>query len=99
MDFSGVLLIPLAALLTGAWIVGVAAFSKREATFRPPFLLSYGLGILFMQPWHVASWQEAGMLAAMLVMLALHIAAGCIIGAMPAMAGVALKRRMARPKR
>jgi hypothetical protein len=99
MDFSGVLLIPLAALITGAWVVGVAAFSKREASFRPPFLLSYGLGILLMQPWHVASWQEAGMLAAMLVMLALHIAAGCIIGAMPAMAGVALTRRLAPPKR
>ena len=93
------LLIPLAAFITAAWIVGVAAFSKREASFRPPFLLSYGLGILFIQPWHVASWQEAGMLAVMLVMLALCIAAGCIIGAMPAMAGLALKRRLARPKR
>ena len=99
MDFSGLLLIPLAALITAAWIVGVAALSSRGATFRPPFLLSYSLSVLLMQPWLIASWQEAGMFAVMLVMLLLWIAAGCIIGAMPAMAGVALTRRLARPKR
>lgn len=99
MDVSGLLLIPLAALITAGWIVGVAALSSRAATLRPPFLLSYSLGVLFMQPWLIASWQEAGMFAVMLVMLALGIAAGCIIGAMPAMAAVALTRRLARPKR
>lgn len=99
MDFSGLLLIPLAALIAAAWIVGVAALSSRAATLRLPFLFSYCLGVLFMQPWFIASWQEAGMFGVMLVMLALWIAAGCIIGAMPAMAAVALARRLARPKR
>jgi hypothetical protein len=99
MDFSGLLLILLAALITAGWIVGVAALSSRAATLRPPFLLSYGLGVLFMQPWFIASWREVGMFAVMLVMLALWITAGCIIGAMPAMAAVALTRRLARPKR
>ncbi len=99
MDFSGLLLIPLAALITAAWIVGVAMLSSRAATLRPPFLLSYSLGVLFMQPWLIASWQDAGMFAVMLVMLTIWIAAGCIIGAMPAMAAVALTRRLARPKR
>ncbi|KQU57508.1 hypothetical protein ASG67_17290 [Sphingomonas sp. Leaf339] len=99
MDFSGLLLIPLAALITAAWIVGVAMLSSRAATLRPPFLLSYSLGVLFIQPWLIASWQEAGMFAVMLVMLTIWIAAGCIIGAMPATAAVALTRRLARPKR
>ena len=99
MDFSGLLLIPLAALITAAWIIGVAMLSSRAATLRPPFLLSYSLGVLFMQPWLIASWQEAGMFAVMLVMLTIWVAAGCIIGAMPAMAAVALTRRLARPKR
>ncbi|MEO7691815.1 MAG: hypothetical protein ABIS51_21205 [Sphingomonas sp.] len=96
MDFSGLLVIPLAAFISATWIVGVAALSSRAATFRPPFLLSYTLGVLFMQPWLIASWQEMGMFGVMLVMLALWIAAGCIIGAIPAMAAVALARRLAR---
>lgn len=49
MDFSGLLLIPLAALITAAWIIGVAMLSSRAATLRPPFLLSYSLGVLFMR--------------------------------------------------
>ncbi len=99
MDFSGLLLIPLAALITATWIVGIAALSSGAATLRPPFLLSYGVGVLFMQPWLIASWQEAGMLAVMSVMLTIWIAAGCIIGAMPAMAAVALTRKLVRRKR
>lgn len=99
MDFSGLLMIPLAALITAVWIVGVATLSSRAATPRLPFLLSYSLGVLFMQPWLIASWQEAGMFAVMLMMLAIWIAAGCIIGAMPAMAAVGLTRRLARRKR
>ena len=95
MDFSGVLLIPLAAVTTAAWIIGAAAL-KRAATLRPPFLLAYGFGVIFMQPWLIASWQQAGMFIVMLVMLALWIAAGCLLGAMPAMAAVALVRRLAR---
>jgi len=39
------------------------------------------------------------MFTVMLMMLAIWIAAGCIIGAMPAMAAVALTRRFARLKR
>jgi hypothetical protein len=99
MDFSGLLLIPLAALITAGWIVGVAALSSRGATLRPPFLLSYSLGVLFMQPWFMDSWQEVAMFAVMLAMLAIWITAGCIIGAMPAMAAVALTRRLTRPNR
>lgn len=99
MDFSGLALIPLAAAVTAVWIVGVAAFSSGKATLLPPYLLSYGLGVLFMQPWLAASWQEAGMYGVMLVLLLIWIAAGCIIGAMPAMATVALVRWLVRPRR
>lgn len=99
MDFSGLLLIPLAALITATWLVSVATLSSRTGTLRLPFLLSYSAGVLLMQPWLIASWQEAGMFAVMLVMLAIWIAGGCIIGAMPAMAVIALTRKLARPKR
>ncbi|PAX06965.1 hypothetical protein CKY28_12920 [Sphingomonas lenta] len=98
MDFSGLLVIPLAAIISAAWIVGAALLSQRVATFRPPFLLSYALGVLPMQPWLIASWLDAGMFVVMLVMLALWVTAGCTVGAMPAMAAVALVRRFARPK-
>ncbi|WP_093664536.1 hypothetical protein [Sphingomonas gellani] len=99
MDISGLLLTPLAALITAMWIVGVRALSSHVPTLRPPFLLSYILGVLLMQPWYTASWRDFGMFAVMLVVQALSIAVGCIIGAVPAMAAVALTRRLARLKR
>lgn len=43
-----------------------------------------------MQPWLVASWQDAGMMGVMLVMLLLSVAAGCVIGAIPSMLFVTL---------
>lgn len=97
MDFSGLILLPLAAVITACWIIGAALFSKRGPGFRAPFLLSYASGVIFMEPWRAATWQEAGMLAVMLVMLAIWIAAGCIIGGIPATlavwVGTSLRRR------
>jgi hypothetical protein len=84
MDFSGFILIPLAALVTSGWVVGAALLSKRSPGFRPPFFLSYVLGVLFMEPWQIASWQHVGMFAVMLVMLVFWVAAGCLIGGRPA---------------
>jgi hypothetical protein len=83
VEFSGFLLIPLAAVITACWIIGAALLSKRPHWLRIPFLISYGLGVIFMQPWLIASWQDAGMMGVMLVMLMLSIAAGCVIGAIP----------------
>jgi len=76
----------------------MAALTDRSATLRVPFLLSYGLGTLLLQPWSVDSWQQLGMLAVMLLMLLLWTAAGCVVGAVPAMIFVALARRLARSK-
>jgi len=84
MDLSGLVLIPIAALITAGWIVGAALLSKRGPRFRPPFLLSYGLGVLLMEPWHIASWQGIGMFAVMLVAIVFSVAAGCLIGGVPA---------------
>lgn len=84
MDFSGFILIPLAAVITFCWIIGSAVLSKNGLGFRAPFLLSYGLGVIFMEPWRIAAWQELGMFAVMLIMLALWVAAGWIIGGIPA---------------
>jgi hypothetical protein len=55
MDFSGLLLIPLAALITAVWIIGVSILSKSGPGFRSPFLLSYGLGVIFMEPWRIST--------------------------------------------
>ena len=84
MDFSGFILIPLAAVITAFWIIGAALLSKRGPGFRTPFLLSYGLGVIFMEPWRIASWQHVGIFAVMLVMLVFWVVLGCLIGGLPA---------------
>ena len=94
MDFSGFLLIPVAAVITACWIVGAALLSRRSPRFRGPFLLSYGLGVILMQPWLMASWQDAGVMGVMLLVLSLWITAGCLIGAIPGMLVVALGRKV-----
>ena len=84
MDFSGLIVIPLAALITAGWIIGAALLSKRGPDFRPPFIISYVLGVLLMEPWRIGSWQHLGMFAVMLVMLLFSTAIGCLIGGLPA---------------
>lgn len=96
MDFSGLVSIPLAAVITACWMIGTAILSKNGPGFRAPFLLSYGLGVLFMEPWRIAAWQDLGMFAVMLVVLALWVAAGCIIGGIPAALIVALVEKLRR---
>lgn len=94
MDVTGLLMLPLAAIITATWII-IGAVRRREPTFRGPFLLTYVLAILLMQPWHIGSWQEAGMACVMLVMTAIPIAAGCIAGGIPAILIVFLARKLA----
>ncbi|WP_293873270.1 hypothetical protein [Sphingomonas sp. UBA978] len=94
MDFSGLIVLPLAALITACWIVGTAVLSKNGPGFRAPFLLSYGFGAIFMEPWKIAAWQELGMFAIMLVMLALWVAAGCVVGGIPAALIVSLATKL-----
>jgi hypothetical protein len=100
VDVSSLILIPLAAVITACWIIGAAALAKDRPGFRAPFLVSYGLGVIFMAPWRIAAWQELGMLVIMLVMLALSVAAGCVIGGLPAAlavsAGARLRQRFRR---
>ena len=94
MDFSGLIVLPLAALITSCWIVGAAVLSQNGPGFRAPFLLSYGFGVIFMEPWKIAGWQELGMFAIMLVMLALWVAAGCVVGGIPAALIVSLATKL-----
>jgi hypothetical protein len=96
VDFSGLILIPLAAVITACWIIGAAVLSKRGPGFRAPFLLSYGFGVIFMEPWRIAAWQDLGMFAVMLMMLVLWVAAGCIFGGVPAALVVAIGTRLRR---
>jgi len=99
MDFSGLILIPLSAIITATWMIGAAILSGRGPGFRNPFLLSYALGVLFMEPWRIATWGESGMFAAMLVVLALWVAGGCIIGGIPAAIVIALGQKLAHRSR
>lgn len=94
MDFSGLIVIPLAALITAGWLIGAALLRKRGPGFRLPFLLSYVLGVLLMEPWRIGSWQHLGMFAVMLVMLLFSTAAGCLIGGLPAALLVSLGSKL-----
>ena len=96
MDFSGFILIPLAAVITACWIIGAAVFAKRRFGLRGPFLLSYGLGVIVMEPWRITAWQDLGMFAVMLVMLVLWVAGGCLIGAVPAALIVSIINKLRR---
>ena len=94
MDFSGLIVIPLAALISAGWLIGAALLAKPGPGFRPPFLLSYMLGVLLMEPWHISSWQHLGVFAVMLVMLLFSTAAGCLIGGIPAALLVSLGSKL-----
>jgi hypothetical protein len=96
MDFSGLLLIPLAALITAVWIIGASILSKSSPGFRSPFLLSYGLGVIFMEPWRISTWEHLGMFAVMLVMLALWVEIGCLVGGLPAALAVSVAGKLRR---
>lgn len=87
-------MLPLAAITAAAWVIGGAVL-RRGPTFRGPFLFSYFLAVLLMQPWQIASWQEAGMTVVMLIMAAIPVACGCGAGGLSAVVIVSLVRRLA----
>jgi hypothetical protein len=98
MDFSGLIVIPLAALITAGWIIGAALMSKRGADLRLPFILSYAVGVVLMEPWRIATWQHLGMFAVMLIMLLFSTLVGCLLGGLPATLIVWLGAKMRRRK-
>ena len=67
---------------------------KERSGLSSAFLLSYGLGVIFLEPWTIGAWQELGMFAITLVMLALWVAGGCIFGAVPAALIVSLTTKL-----
>lgn len=83
MDFSFILIIGLSAILASAWMIFAEVTARRVSIFRQPFVIAYLLGIALMQPWRIASAEDAGMSAMMLVLMALWVAIGWIIGAIP----------------
>jgi hypothetical protein len=94
MDFSGLIVFLLAAVITACWIIGAAVLSKNGPGFRGPFLLPYGFGVIYMEPWRIAGWQELGMFAVMLLTLAICAAMGCVIGGIPATLIVSLATKL-----
>lgn len=94
VDFTGLFVLPLAAIITAAWVIGGAVL-RRGRTFCGPFLLSYFLAVLLMKPWQIASWQEAGMAVVMFIMVAIPVACGCAAGGISAILLISLVRRLA----
>ncbi len=94
MDFSGFLIIPLSAIVTAFWMIGSAVLSRRGLSFRTPFAISFALGVIFLEPWRIASFEEAGMFAIMLFLIAIWVIGGCIIGAIPAAVIVSLGQKI-----
>ena len=84
MDFAALIVMPLAAIITAVWTIGVGITSKPGAGFRAPFLASYALGVILTEPWKIASWGHLGMFAVMLFMLAMWVAFACIVGGLSA---------------
>jgi hypothetical protein len=64
-------------------MIFVEITSQRVSIFRVPFIVAYLLGLALMQPWRIASAQEAGMSAMMLVLMVMCVAMGWLIGAGP----------------
>lgn len=93
MDVSGFILIPLSALITASWLIGAALLSESNPRLKLPFLLSFTLGVLFMEPWLVTSWPQAGYFAFQLVLVGVWTAFGWLFGGLAAaiLTGVAAK--------
>ena len=95
MDFSFIPIIGLSAILSAAWLILVHIKQRPGSKFRPPFLVSYLLGILMMEPWRIASAQDVGMFAVLLFfMLPLWVSIGWLIGAAPTALGLHIIKRV-----
>lgn len=95
MEVAFFLMLPLATIVTATWIIVAAAFGA-EPSFRGPFLACLAVPVLVTQPWHIASWQAAGMTAGLLLVSGISIAIGCLTGGIPAVLIVAVAKKMMR---
>jgi hypothetical protein len=95
MDFSFILVIALAAILTSGMMIFAEVTSRRSSTFRLAFGISYLAGLALMQPWHGSSAQEVGMSGMMLIFMMLWVAIGCIIGGIPTALAISIVRWIA----
>ena len=101
MDISGLLIIPLSAILTAASIIGAALLSRPRPRLIYPFAASFVLGFLFLGPWRWPANNEWGLLAAELGLIAFWVTFGVAIGALSSVIAIKLSRVMqgfARPR-
>ncbi|MDR6852030.1 hypothetical protein J2Y54_001523 [Sphingomonas sp. BE123] len=80
MDASFILIIAASAIIMSVMMIYAEITRRRRSVFRLTFGVSYLFAIALMQPWRVASAQEAGMSVMMLVFMAIWVAIGCFIG-------------------
>lgn len=95
MDFSGLLIIPLSAIVSALVLVGAAAASRERPRLLFPFLFSFGLSIAILQPWRgLYSVSDYGLSAMMLGLIALWVAMGTVLGAAPALLAIAAAKKI-----
>lgn len=82
MDFSFVLIIPLAALISATTVIVMASVPrwKEQRSLRVSFGLSYLASALILQPWHGIALRETGFLFLGLALIFIWVGAGCLIG-------------------
>jgi hypothetical protein len=103
MDFSFVLIIPLAALISATTVIVMALVPrwKEQRSFRVSFGLSYLASALILQPWHGIALREVGFLFLGLALIFTWVVAGCLIGTAPAVLTVktvrSIRGRLSRP--
>lgn len=99
MDFSGIIIIPLSAAITAVVMIGTALLSRRSVGFGLPFGLSFLLGVILLQPWlmirSLSDLSELPMIFLMFALVALWVAAGCLIGGVPTAIAIAIGSKLA----
>jgi hypothetical protein len=81
VDFSALLIIPLAAVVAAAVMVAASwSATVRERAFLVSFAVSFLLSVLILRPWERMAADEFQLLVLSLGLVALWAAAGTVVG-------------------
>ena len=96
MDFSFLLIIPLAAFISAVTVFVMAVVPRWQAhrNFPVSFWISFVFSALILKPWHGIALREAGFLLLGLGLIFGWVAAGCVIGAVPSLLIIKVVRAM-----
>lgn len=94
MDVSFILIIGLAAIITAVTMIYAEMATHRPPVMRISFGVPYVAGLLMMQPWHIQSFEDAGIAIAMLVFMAFWVVIGIVVGGIPAAIAIAFGKHI-----